>query len=96
MGARRSAQAARARRDFADRLQVHHDVVRFKLPRSAESSGWRRLVDTNDPELPAQHFKFRAVYELVVDPAIPEPTGRLARISGPAASTRVPTDASSV
>ncbi len=45
-------------------FNAHHDVVKFKLPRSAESSGWSRLIDTNDPELPAQHFKLRAVYEV--------------------------------
>jgi len=45
-------------------FNAHHDVVKFKLPRSAESSGWSRLIDTNDPQLPAQHFKLRAVYEV--------------------------------
>jgi isoamylase len=45
-------------------FNAHHDVVKFKLPRSADSSGWSRIVDTNDPTLPAQKFKFGAVYEV--------------------------------
>ena len=45
-------------------FNAHHDVVKFKLPRSAESSGWSRLIDTKDPELPAQHFRLGAVYEV--------------------------------
>jgi len=46
-------------------FNAHHDVVKFKLPRAAESSGWSRLIDTNDPELPARHFRLGAVYGLV-------------------------------
>ncbi|HXZ18120.1 MAG TPA: glycogen debranching protein GlgX, partial [Roseiarcus sp.] len=42
----------------------HHDVVKFKLPRTPESSGWNRLMDTNDPDLPAQRFRFGAVYRV--------------------------------
>ena len=45
-------------------FNAHHDVVRFKLPRSAESSGWSRLIDTNDPELPPRRFRLGAVYEV--------------------------------
>jgi isoamylase len=45
-------------------FNAHHDVVKFKLPRSADSSGWKRIVDTNDPTLPAQKFKIGAVYEV--------------------------------
>ncbi len=45
-------------------FNAHHDIVKFKLPRSAECSGWSRLVDTNDPTLPAQKFKIGAVYEV--------------------------------
>jgi hypothetical protein len=45
-------------------FNAHHDVVKFKLPRAAEFIGWSRLIDTNDPELPARHFRLGAVYEV--------------------------------
>jgi isoamylase len=45
-------------------FNAHHDIVKFTLPRSPQSSGWKRLMDTNDPGLPAQEFKFGVVYEV--------------------------------
>jgi isoamylase len=42
----------------------HHDVVEFTLPPTAESSGWNRLIDTNDPGLASETFEFGAVYEV--------------------------------
>jgi len=45
-------------------FNAHHDVVKFTLPRSPESSGWNRLMDTNDPDLPGQVFRFGTVYEV--------------------------------
>jgi hypothetical protein len=45
-------------------FNAHHDVIKFKLPRTAESSGWSRLIDTKDPELPARHFRLGAVYDV--------------------------------
>ncbi len=45
-------------------FNAHHDVVHFTLPRTPEASGWNRLMDTNDPDLPGRAFKFGAVYEV--------------------------------
>jgi isoamylase len=45
-------------------FNAHHDVVKFKLPRLRDSSGWNRLIDTNDPELSAQPFRFGSIYEV--------------------------------
>ncbi len=45
-------------------FNAHHDVVEFTLPATPESAGWNRLMDTNDPDLPAQAFEFGAVYEV--------------------------------
>jgi glycogen operon protein len=45
-------------------FNAHHDVVKFKLPRSAETSGWNRLIDTNDPALAALKFRIGTVYEV--------------------------------
>ncbi len=45
-------------------FNAHHDVVKFTLPRTPQSAGWSRLIDTNDPELPAQTFRFGAVYQV--------------------------------
>jgi isoamylase len=42
----------------------HHDMVKFRLPRSPESAGWNRLLDTTDPDLPSQFYRFGAVYEV--------------------------------
>jgi glycogen operon protein len=32
-------------------LNAYHDVVPFTLPSIASGSGWRRLLDTTEPEL---------------------------------------------
>ena len=45
-------------------FNAHHDVVEFTLPATPELAGWNRLMDTNDPELPAETFEFGAVYEV--------------------------------
>ena len=45
-------------------FNAHHDVVKFTLPETPESSGWNRLIDTNDPDLPGELFKFGAVYDV--------------------------------
>ena len=45
-------------------FNAHHDVVNFTLPRTPQSSGWNRLVDTSDPDLPAHIFRFGDVYEV--------------------------------
>ena len=43
-------------------FNAHHDVVKFTLPRCYDAGGWKRLIDTNDPDLPEQMFKIRARY----------------------------------
>ncbi|MGA8715068.1 MAG: glycogen debranching protein GlgX [Roseiarcus sp.] len=45
-------------------FNAHHDVVKFALPPCAETGGWNRLFDTNDPALPGQKYKIGAVYEV--------------------------------
>jgi isoamylase len=45
-------------------FNAHHDVVDFKLPRYYDASGWNRLMDTNDPNLPEQRFRIGAVYRV--------------------------------
>ena len=42
----------------------YHDVVQFTLPDCEDCSGWKLLVDTNDPELPQKTFDIDAVYEV--------------------------------
>jgi glycogen operon protein len=45
-------------------LNAYHDVVKFALPPCAETDGWNRLFDTNDPALPGEKYKIGAVYEV--------------------------------
>ncbi len=45
-------------------LNAHHDVVEFSLPRCCDLRGWKRLIDTNDPDLPEQEFEIEHVYEV--------------------------------
>jgi glycogen operon protein len=45
-------------------FNAHHDVVKFALPPCAETNGWSRLFDTNDPALQGEKFKIGAVYEV--------------------------------
>ena len=53
---RGQATGIKRRGDDASLLIVfnaHHDVVKFTLPPCYEADGWKRLFDTNDPELAA-------------------------------------------
>ena len=43
-------------------FNAHHDVVKFSLPPCYDASGWHRLIDTNDPALPARKFRVGASY----------------------------------
>ena len=45
-------------------LNAHHDVVEFSLPRCCDLRGWKRLIDTNDPDLPEEEFEIGHVYEV--------------------------------
>ena len=45
-------------------VNAHHDVVKFALPKWAETGAWSRLIDTNDPTLPAEPFKVGFVYQV--------------------------------
>ena len=45
-------------------FNAHHDVVKFALPPCAETDGWNRLFDTNDPALPGEKYKIGSVYEV--------------------------------
>ena len=45
-------------------FNAHHDVVKFSLPRCYEAYGWSRLIDTNDPDLPARKFRIGATYKV--------------------------------
>jgi isoamylase len=63
------AQATGIRRRGSDAtllivLNAHYDVVKFKLPRCYEASGWNRLMDTNGPELPEQRYRIGAIYDV--------------------------------
>ena len=63
------AQATGIRKRGADAtllllFNAHHDLVKFTLPPVYEGSGWRRLLDTNDPELPEADFAIGAVYDV--------------------------------
>ena len=51
-------------RDRVRHIQRPSRVVEFTLPETPESAGWNRLMDTNDPDLPAQAFEFGKVYEV--------------------------------
>jgi isoamylase len=44
-------------------FNAHHEVADFKLPPCTDASGWRRLVDTADPNLPEQRFRIGAIYK---------------------------------
>ena len=43
-------------------FNAHHDAVKFALPRCYDASGWNRLIDTNDPALPARRFRIGVSY----------------------------------
>ena len=43
-------------------LNAYHDLVNFTLPAYSEVTGWRRLIDTNDPALPEDEFDVGAEY----------------------------------
>ena len=45
-------------------FNAYHDVVEFTLPPSYEAKGWKRLLDTADPQLAASQFDIGAVYEV--------------------------------
>jgi glycogen operon protein len=45
-------------------FNAHHDLVQFTLPPCFEARGWTRLLDTNDPDLPAAEFDIGAVYDV--------------------------------
>jgi glycogen operon protein len=45
-------------------FNAHHDLVGFTLPPCFEARGWTRLLDTNDPDLPAAEFDIGAVYDV--------------------------------
>jgi isoamylase len=67
MDGRAQPSGIRKRGDDATLLlafNAHHDLVRFKLPPCFEGRGWKRLLDTNDPEAPVAEFAIGAAYEV--------------------------------
>ena len=67
MDGRAEATGIRKRGGNATLLMVfngHHDLVKFTLPPCFEGRGWTRLLDTNDPDLPAADFEIGAVYDV--------------------------------
>ena len=67
MDGRAQPTGVRKRGDDATLLIVfnaHHDLVRFTLPPCFEARGWRRLLDTGDPDSPETEFEIGAVYDV--------------------------------
>jgi isoamylase len=46
-------------------VNAYHDVVQFTLPKNAEATGWKLLLDTNIPDAEKpEHFPFGATYDV--------------------------------
>ena len=76
-------QATGIRRRGADAtllilFNAHHETVEFILPACHEADGWKRLLDTTDPQLDGSQFEIGATYEItarsmLLFEGVPEP-----------------------